>query len=406
MPHITTELNQGVLKIRMPERIDVSNADAIHREMERAIEEGSPSSVVMDAGALTYISSVGLRELLGIKKRCGDVTVLNVSRNVYDIFETTGFTEIMSVERAFSEISINGCRVLGKGACGTVYKLDEERIVKVFVDGYDLEKVLKERNNAKNAFTHGIDTAIPFDIVKVGNRYGLIYEIIEAKTLKEWMTEDRDSIVHYIEIYARYIRHMHSIAFESGSYPDMKTVWKEKINALDGIFTDEEKTEVKKLIQNLPDRSTFVHGDINFGNLMVDHGKTVMIDMEDVTLGHPIYDVAFLYYILKLLPGMIPEDVYGAMIGFTGKEAEIIWNSFAQTYFDVVEEDGRNSFEKQIHPYGIIRLLDGVPSCFLVFDTYEEKRKEEIVSMYQPIAEGFKKELMDAAKNGIESLDF
>ncbi|MCR4749977.1 MAG: phosphotransferase [Lachnospiraceae bacterium] len=406
MSLIMTEEREGKLTIRLPERVDTSNVNAFHDELETALNSNLPKAVVMDATDLLYISSVGLRELLYIKKNWDDFRVLNVARDIYDIFETTGFTKIMDVERAFETMSVVGCSLIGKGACGTVYKIDDERIVKVFVKGYEFEKVLKERDNAKSAFTHGIDTAIPFDIVKVGDHYGLIYEIIKAKTLKELINEEPDRLNFYITAYAKYIKHMHETVFEAGSYPDMKTVWKAKIDALEGIFSEEEKKAVKGIIDDLSDRMTFVHGDINFGNMMIDDGKTVMIDMEDVTLGHPIYDVAFLYYILTLLPGMLPKDVYFDMIRFSKEEARALWRGFAETYFDIKNENDLRSYEKQIHPYGLIRLLDGVPSCFLTFEDYDEKKKQAVIARYQPAAEEYKASLLAAIKNGVGKPEF
>jgi uncharacterized protein (TIGR02172 family) len=284
--------------------------------------------------------------------------------------------------------------VIGKGACGTVYKLDDETIVKVFVDGYSLEKVEKERDNSRNAFTHGVNTAIPFDIVKVGDNYGLIYEIINADTLKNIMLRERDKLEYYIGIYAEYVKNMHSVCFDGNQYPDMKKVWTQKINSLEGVLTEEEKTAAKKLISEIPDRKNFNHGDMNLGNLMVENGNAILIDMEDAVLGHPIFDVAFIYYLLKLLPEFLPPEQCELITGFTKEENKLLWNKFSEIYFE-------GNFDKQIHPYGIIKLLEVIPFYYAVFDSAEGENKKNVPALYaafRPAVEKYKKELLETAK--------
>lgn len=405
MSLLTMSVNDNILTITLCGRIDSGNADEVRKEIEEAAEK-SLDGVIVDAVGLEYISSVGLREMLKLKNQYNNFEIVNVLPAVYDIFEMTGFTGIMTVKRAFRQIYAENCPLLGKGACGAVYKLDNETIVKVFVSGYGYDKIIRERDNSRNAFTHGIDTAIPFDIVKVGENYGLIYEIINADTLKSKILKEPEKSKYYIGIYAGYIRNMHGISFEKNSYPDMKTSWAERIDALQGIFTDDEKQTIKKFICDIPDRDTFVHGDINFGNLMINDGKAVMIDMEEAVLGHPIFDIAFLYYFLKLLPELLPEGVYKLMTDFTAEEAEDFWNEFAEVYFDCRTGEERAEYEKEIHPYGIIRLLDGVPACYLIFNSYDEKIRNEINAVYRSAAEKRKSELLEALKTHVKPLTF
>jgi uncharacterized protein (TIGR02172 family) len=401
MSLLTTAIKNDVLTITMCSRIDAKNVNELQNEINEALEGKTVSSVVMDAKELEYISSIGLRLMLGVKKRIQDFKIINVSDNVYDIFEMTKFTDIMSVQKAHRSVSVEGCPVIGKGACGTVYKLDDETIVKVFVDGYELEKIEMERDHSRNAFTHGVDTAIPFDIVKVGDQYGLVYEIINADTLKNVMLRERDKLEYYMGIYAAYVKNMHTVCFDGNPYPDMKKVWIEKINALEGVFTEEEKAAAKKLISEIPDEKNFNHGDMNLGNLMVEGGKAVLIDMEDAVLGHPIFDVAFIYYLIKLLPGFLPSEQCELITGFTKDENVLLWNKFCEVYFDSKTAEERAVYEKQIHPYGIIKLMEVIPFYYSIFDAAEGENKKTVPALYaafRPAVEDYKKELLETAQ--------
>ena len=73
-------------------KIDTSNA----AEFEKEIMKELPKEI--DASQLNYISSAGLRVLLKLTKAVGDVTVNNVSSDVYEIFDVTGFSDILTIE--------------------------------------------------------------------------------------------------------------------------------------------------------------------------------------------------------------------------------------------------------------------------------------------------------------------
>ncbi len=151
-------------------KIDTTSA----AEFEKEIMAAKPAEI--DAAQLEYISSAGLRVLLKLAKTVGDVTVNDVSSKVYEIFEVTGFTDILNVKKALREIDIASKGKIGQGSKGTVYRLDDERIVKVYRKGQSLEFIKREQQYAKSVFISGIPSVIAFDIVKVGDCYGVVFE--------------------------------------------------------------------------------------------------------------------------------------------------------------------------------------------------------------------------------------
>ena len=51
-----------------------------------------------------------------VRKQAGsEVRIFDVSPEVYDILDMTGFTELLTVEKRFREISVDGCEIIGKG---------------------------------------------------------------------------------------------------------------------------------------------------------------------------------------------------------------------------------------------------------------------------------------------------
>ena len=80
-------------------RLDTTTAPAL----EKAIQEdiGNAKNLVLDLKAVQYISSAGLRVLLGAQKKMqkiGSMKVVNVCEAVMEVFEMTGFADILVIE--------------------------------------------------------------------------------------------------------------------------------------------------------------------------------------------------------------------------------------------------------------------------------------------------------------------
>ena len=70
--------------------------------------------------------SAGLRVLLKFKKTADrPVIINNVSSEIFDIFDVTGFASIFDVRKKMREIDASGCEIIGRGGNGTVYRLDD-----------------------------------------------------------------------------------------------------------------------------------------------------------------------------------------------------------------------------------------------------------------------------------------
>ncbi|MBR1442956.1 MAG: STAS domain-containing protein, partial [Firmicutes bacterium] len=115
--------------IQISGRIDTTNAKEFEEKLLEAIKD-TDGDLSIDASELEYVSSAGLRVFLKVKKAVKtDVNVINVTPEVYDIFEVTGFNSLLNVSKKIREVSIEGCEVLGEGANGKVYRLDDETII-------------------------------------------------------------------------------------------------------------------------------------------------------------------------------------------------------------------------------------------------------------------------------------
>ena len=202
-----TENKEKVI-ISLSGRIDSNNASAVQEDIDRQLSAHKGEEIVIDAEKLTYISSAGLRVLLKVQKQAGKpLALINVSKDIYDIFETTGFTELFRVKKAYRQLSVEGLKVIGRGFFGTVYRMDDDTIVKVYRGGEDsIPMIENEIRMARTAFLHGIPTAIAYDIVKVVEDYGSVFEMLKSSTYMEWIIESPEEKKRIVDSYASFMK--------------------------------------------------------------------------------------------------------------------------------------------------------------------------------------------------------
>ena len=80
-------------------RLDTTTAPALDKTINNDIED--TKNLILDLKSLEYISSAGLRVLLGAQKKMqkiGSMKVINVREEVMEVFEMTGFADILRIE--------------------------------------------------------------------------------------------------------------------------------------------------------------------------------------------------------------------------------------------------------------------------------------------------------------------
>ncbi len=347
------------LEIRLEGRIDSNNAPDVEQEIMNALDSNAGKEPVFDAENLEYISSAGLRVLMKIRKKLNKpVDVINVSRDVYDIFETTGFTDLLNVKKAYRKISIDGLQLLGQGMTGNVYRMDDETVLKVFHPNISFDLLIsKENKKAKNAFVYGVPTAIPYDIVKVGDCYGIVYEMIKSKDLATVMSEDKSKIEEYMTMFAKTVRQMHSIHVEAGKLDDLKTTSIQALGYFKSVMTDEEIQKVQRVYENIPDSNVFIHGDCHMGNAMLQDGELMFIDLSSGGMGHPIFDMVSMYSIDERADNDKARAVSPMLRLFSSDEIKKMWDVFIHTYFEGKDDEFIKEAEKQIALFSVTRRL-------------------------------------------------
>ena len=258
---VTKNGNQSV--IELTGRIDSGNAPVLEKELLEFLDAHREEEIVFDAERLSYISSAGLRVLMKVRKlKGGPITIINVTRDVYDIFETTGFTELFHVRKMYRSLSVDGLEVIGRGFYGTVYRIDAESIVKVYKGKDSIPIIENEKRMAQKAFLNGIPTAISYDIVKVGEDYGSVFELLNARTFHElWQTKELP-LPELVAKYTGLLKTVHATSLEPGIFPSWRERFLEYLDVIAKHLTKKQFDGLHKLLTDMKEEQTVVHGDI------------------------------------------------------------------------------------------------------------------------------------------------
>ena len=91
--------NNPTLCIALEGRLDTTTAPQLETELKQSI--GENTELILDFEKLEYLSSAGLRVLLAAQKvmdRQGRMIVRNVNEVIAEVFDITGFSDILTIE--------------------------------------------------------------------------------------------------------------------------------------------------------------------------------------------------------------------------------------------------------------------------------------------------------------------
>lgn len=293
--------------IRLTGRIDSFSAPKAEQEILGLC--GVQEELILDCENLEFIASSGLRILLILNKEYGNVKLINVNPEVYDILRMSGFPQIMDIEKAYRVISLEGLEVIGEGASGIVYRLDPETVVKVYKQKDVLEELDRERNLARTALILGVPTAISYDTVRTEDgRYGAVYELVASKSYAKLIRQSEKSVEEIAGMSVALLRTIHAAVIEKGLLPSMKQTALARCGEIRPYLPEADYVRLKEFIESIEDSSHLLHGDFHIKNVHAADGESILIDMATLCTGDPLFELAGVWYTYRSFADLDPDN--------------------------------------------------------------------------------------------------
>ena len=355
---MTIDYSSDNMTVFLDGRVDSYTAPQIEKELLEAISHNDVKTLTVDCSEMEYIASAGLRVLLKAGKIVPDLSIVNVPSEIYTILEMTGFTSMFDTKRVMRSISVDGCKIIGTGFSSNVYRIDRETVVKVYLGNVTLERIMRETASAKKSFVSGIPTAIPYDVVKVGDNYGTVFELIDAVTLSRAFMDETERFDELMDNYVALLKKFHSTPATIGTFPDIHDKYHAWAEGLKKYLTDEEVSQIGRMIDAIPNRSKLIHVDCHCGNVMSQNAKLTFVDMADVSVGHPLVDIGSEYFHYVIMR----ETSLGAKVvfGVEPEDTELpvrVWKELVRRYFAGLDESKFPELNKMLKYFGCMRCL-------------------------------------------------
>ena len=348
--------DKDILYISLEGRIDATNSAEAESNINEIRKNHQGMHTVLDADRLEYISSAGLRIMLRLRKKEPGLAIINVSPEVYGVFEMTGFTEMMTVEKTYRRIDVADCEFIAKGANGAVYRYDDETIVKQYFNRDALPEIMQERENARRAFVLGVNTAIPYGIVRIGEGYGSLTELLNATSVTKLIRANPEDLSQSVAYNIDAIKQVHSIETEEGDLPDFKKWVLEWVDFLYPYLDEAHAKKMRSLIEAIPDSRFIIHGDYHTNNVMVQNGEPILIDMDTLAVGNPVLEFGSMFNAFVGF-GELDHTSVENFFGFDIETAHRFWHLSLARYLGTDDENAITEAENKAKVIGYMRLL-------------------------------------------------
>ncbi len=255
----------------------------------------------------------------------------------------------------YRQISTKGAEKIGEGAHGEVYRIAEDTIVKVYRPTVSMEAIRREKQLARWAFVKGLPTAISFDIVRVGELYGVVYEMLDAHSASDYIKESDANFERFVSKSVELMNQIHAVEVMPGELSDMKEKTIGWIKKLEKYLPSYACDKLMKLTEKVPASHTLLHADFHLKNILVTGDELMLIDMDTLCAGDPIFEIATLYNSYMEFPSISP--MAAKFLGIDVETANRIWERTIKLYTEYTGEDEKE-ITRKAQILGCIRILD------------------------------------------------
>jgi len=267
------------------------------------------------------------------------------------------------------EISLDNWIKEGHGFSADSYrnKDDETLLLKLFYGQSGHAIANQEYLCAKAVIKMGIPTPDIYEMVKVGEQTGIIYErVLNKKSFGKACSDEPEKAAEYARMFARYSKLLHTTKCDKQAFPFRNIAINKMIEATD--VSEDIKAFMRRLMDELEDADTCIHGDLQTGNMVIgwcnkyegreqcadDPNKAYFIDLSAFSYGNPLLDVAAIYLSTQLYKD---EPTNIDLIHMDAATSQVFWENYVPEYIGSDDPDEIKAFEDRVAPYAIFFII-------------------------------------------------
>lgn len=186
--------------------------------------------------------------------------------------------------------------VIAERKTKTVYR-DNDKTIKLFIENYSKSNILNEALNQARVEETGLNVPKLLEVTKMDNRWALVSEHIEGRSLQEIMDENPEKLEEYMDLFVDL--QLKVLAQRAPMLNKLKDKMQRKIAETDLNAT--MKYDLNTRLESMPKNNQICHGDFNPSNIIIKpDGIPYVIDWAHVTQGNGAADAARTYLLFNL----------------------------------------------------------------------------------------------------------
>lgn len=247
-------------------------------------------------------------------------------------------------------------KLIGRGMTAEVYELTDknERVIKLFYERVPLEYIKKEFEASIIINQLGIPSPIVEELLKWDHKWGIIYEKIVGGSFTQIVSSNPFLLKKNALLFAELQASFHEI--NSDMLMNQKEYLAQNILGTN-LLTKEEKEQILKYFEQLPEDTKICHGDYHSDNIILINGTLKVIDWMTGASGDPCGDVARTLMIMRY--SYLPQE----MSKLTKLLIHLVRKAFADFYLNSylkLTNTSAKCIDKWMLPVMAARLVEGV----------------------------------------------
>ncbi len=240
--------------------------------------------------------------------------------------------------------------IIARGRTAEVYAWEPGKIVKVYFPGFSAEEAAYEAKIAAAVQASGVACPRFYEQVEFEGRPGLIYERVNGVPMSELVFKAPWRVPSLARRMANLHRAIHQPKIEA-DLPRQREKYTRRIET-SNILPASLKTRLLETYAKIPDESRLCHGDFHPGNILSTDSQDLAIDWMDVSLGHPLADVARSSILLRGMAATAPILPVRWLVAW-------FHNQYLRAYF---ADGGDQAVYRALLPIAAAaRLAEGIP---------------------------------------------
>ena len=149
---------------------------------------------------------------------------------------------------------------------------------------------------------------------------------------------------------------LHSTHAKPGDVPDIREFAMDCVRYAQQLLPEEAGKKLQTMMEAIPDRDTLLHGDYHTNNIVMQNDEVLILDMDTLYCGHPVFELASMYMAFVGF-GELDPAVVRNFLKMPYETAKEFWKKSLKRYLNTENQEYVDEVEKKAMVIGYARLM-------------------------------------------------